>query len=424
MMSVLLFSAGLWVAAGGCAEPHAGSNAAMSNESIVALHASPLRAAAPLDSVEEALFRDAASIAWLYMEANYQPATGFVNATPHWQYTTTWDIGGQILAFLAAKEIGLLEDDEHARRTHRMLQTLEEMDLFRGAAFNKVYSTRDGSIGEGRAGGTGWSATDLGRLLVALHVLSEREPAFAEQARRIVRRMDYDQIVKDGYLHGQIIGSSGQPWSFQEGRIGYEQYVARGFSAWGLPVANALDVRRHARPVEVFGVELLADGREMDRLLSEPFIMLGIELGFPDEDVRALAANVLRAQQARHERTGQITIVSEDAVSVEPHHFYYYCVYCNGREFVVDISSPGANLNEPRWVSTKAAFGWHALMPSDYTRKAVEHVTTARDARLGWASGVYEGTGRSTETFDINTASVLLEVAGYRLRGGRPLIQP
>jgi hypothetical protein len=258
---------------------------------------------------------------------------------------------------------------------------------------------------------------------VGLKVLATREPRYAEQAERIVRRIDFGQVVKDGYVHGQLIGNSGQPWTFQEGRIGYEQYVARGFAMWGQDVAPALDVNTNAQRVQVSGVDLLADRRQLDRLLSEPFILAGVELGL-DGAYGELAANLLRAQEARYRETGQVTMASEDAVAVKPSYFYYYCVYCNGKPWVIDISSPGNERNEPRWVSTKAAFGWHALMPNEYTQLALDHVKAARDARQGWASGVFEGTGQSTKTWDINTAAVLLEVAAFQVRGRRPLIQP
>jgi hypothetical protein len=390
----------------------------------VAESAVPDRPVRVLTGEERAFYQDVARTAWAYMEAYYQPATGFVNATPDWSYTTVWDVGGQFLSFLSARDLGLLAQEEYDQRTRRMLETLERAQLFGGAAYNKVYSTTDGSSGDGAGGGQGWSATDLGRLLVALHVVAQREPQHAAQAERVVRRLDMSQIVQDGYVHGRMIGSRGQPWTFQEGRIGYEQYVARGFAAWGADVQRALNLHEHAQPVDVFGVALLADGRGLDRLLSDPFIMYGLELGMP-ADVRELAHNVLRAQEARYRETGQITIVNEDAVAVPPYHFYYYCVYCNGRPFIVDTSIPGNARDEPRWVSTKAAFGWHALLPDEYTRKALDHVVAgARHPERGFASGVFEKTGESTETYDINTASVLLEVANYQLRGGRPLIQP
>jgi hypothetical protein len=376
----------------------------------------------PLTEEERQFYRDAAALAWRFMVDNYQPSTGFVNATPDWSYTTVWDVGGQLLATVAARDIGIITDAELHDRMRRALRTLERVQLVRGAAYNKVYSTVDGSAGDGRKGATGWSATDLGRLLVALHVISVREPAYAEQSRRIVGRIDMRQVVRDGYMHGQLMGSSGQPWTFQEGRIGYEQYVAAGFAHWGAQVDAAADLTRHGRSVEVYGIELLADTRSLDRLLSEPFLMMGLELGL-DGDLRVLAGNLLAAQEARYRSTGRITIASEDAVSVAPHYFYYYCVYCSGKPFVVETSSPGVALEAPRWVSTKGAFGWHALMPGDYTRKALDHVAAARSGR-GWASGVYEEDGRSTATYNINTAALILEAAAYQLRGGKPIIRP
>lgn len=378
----------------------------------------------PLTPAERAFYREAARLAWQYMERYYQPLTGLVNATPEWPYTTIWDIGGQLLAFQAAKELQLLDAEEYDRRMGTALATLERVPLFRGAAFNKLYSTTSGSMGNGtQRGGTGWSATDLGRLLVALKVIATREPQHAEQAERVVRRIRFDEVVRGGYLHGQMIGRSGRPWTFQEGRIGYEQYVAKGFELWGADVASALDFSRNAEPVEVMGVRLVRDRRWQDRLVSEPFVLMGIELGFTPE-IAELAAAMLAAQEARYRATGHVTIASEDAIGLPPYYFYYYCVYCNNRPFVVDAATPGRPLEIPRWVSTKATFGWHALLPSDYTRRALEYVQRARHPDWGWASGVFEETEASTGTYDINTAAVVLEAAAFQLRGWRPLIEP
>jgi hypothetical protein len=386
-----------------------------------AVTTAPTAPRVPLTPEEAALYRDAARLGWQYMERNYDPATGLVKATPDWANTTVWDVGAQILAFHAAKELDLLPDAEYHARTALLLRTLERMELVRGAAYGKQYSTQTGALD--KTNGGSWSATDLGRLMVALKVLATREPQYAAQAERIVRRMDMKQIVKNGYVHGQMMGkTSGKPWTFQEGRIGYEQYIARGFAAWGADVAQAMAVSTNARPVQVMGVPLMADKRKMDRLLSEPFVLLGLELGLP-ADMKELAENLLAVQEKRFRTTGQVTMVSEDAVAVKPTYFYYYCVYCNGKEFVIDISSPGNERTEPRWVSTKAAFGWHALMPSDYTKTALDHVAKARDEQKGWASGVFESTGASTATYDINTSAVLLEAAYYQLRGGKPHIQ-
>lgn len=379
----------------------------------------PQAGAAALTPAERRLYQDLARRSWNYLDRYYQPATGFVNATPDWYNTTLWDIGGQILAYHAAKELGLLSEQEYDRRMRTMLGTLARLELFDGVTFNRIYSTKDGSPS---AQGAGWSATDIGRFLVALKILAEREPRYAELAGRVARRSDFARIVKDGYLHGRARSADGTTTDFQEGRIGYEQYVAAGFQHWGADVGNAVSLA-NGTPVDVLGVRLLADRRGFDRLLSEPFILYGIELGLPD-DLRDLAGAVLDAQEARYRATGQITIASEDAMPVAPHHFYYYCVYCNGKAFVIGISSPREIMDAPRWVSTKAAFGWHALMPSAYTQKAVDHVAAARHDEQGWATGVFEGTGKSTDTYDVTNAAVLMEIAYFQLRGRRPLIEP
>ena len=377
------------------------------------------QAAASRASDDAVFYREMARLSWRYLDAYYQPTTGFVNATPDWFNTTLWDLGGQLLAFHAAKELGLLPKEEYERRTTTTLNTLERVELFQNAAFNRVYSTKDGAMDKGS--GAGWSATDLGRFLLTLKILSIREPQFAQQIERIARRSDFRQIVKNGYLHGRVIGKDGKAANFQEGRIGYEQYVAAGFQQWGADVRNAASLR-NGQPAQVLGVPILADKRQLDRLLSEPFILYGLELGLsgPYAD---LAANLLKAQEARYTSTGQVTIATEDAVAVKPHHFYYYCVYCNGKPFVIGLSSPRQTLEQPRWVSTKGAFGWHALMPSEYTKKAIDHVAPALDAKHGWATGVYEGSRESTRTFDVNTAVVLMEIAYYQLRGRKPLIE-
>jgi hypothetical protein len=147
--------------------------------------------------------------------------------------------------------------------------------------------------------------------------------------------------------------------------------------------------------------------------------LAGIEFGWSD-DMRGLAMNVLAAQEARYKKTGQITMASEDALNVKPHYFYYYCVYCNGKSFVIDVAEPGKFLDSPRWVSTKATFGWHALVGNDYTKTVLQQIGKAK-SEDAWSSGIFEKTGAPTGTYDINTTAVVLEAALYR-RLGRPLL--
>ncbi|HEY0673230.1 MAG TPA: DUF3131 domain-containing protein [Longimicrobiales bacterium] len=373
---------------------------------------------------EDAFFADAAATAWQHFDrVLWQPKTGLAKATPHYDRITPWDMGSILAALFSAHKLGLIDDADYSARMRKTLRTLEYIPLYRAAVFHKKYSAvnarmidRNNAVSRT---GYGWSATDLGRILIWLHIVASNDAQFTDLARRVGKRVRLSETAAGGYMHGGLIGTRGKLWKFQEGRIGYEQYAAQGYAWWGADVANALDVRKHGKPIEVYGVPLLADQRGLDRLNSEPFIMAGLEFGWSRE-LRELALNVLAAQEARFKRTGQLTIVSEDALNVKPHYFYYYCVYCNGRSFIVDLAEPGKFLNEPRWISTKATFGWHVLVGSDYTRAVMREIAKAKTDNA-WSSGVFEKSGEPTRAYDINTTAVVLEAALYR-KLGRPLL--
>lgn len=376
----------------------------------------------------EPVFDTAAALAWRQFEQLYTPRTGLARATRGYDKLTPWDIGSVLAGLHSARVLGLLSEEQYRARMTRTLRTLEAAPLFRGV-FHKLYHAPTarlvGKGGRPSSQGYAYSATDLGRLLIWLRIVAESDTALAARARRVAHRVDLGRVVEAGYLHGEELSPRRRSGvrRFQEGRIGYEQYAARGFALWGedagASVAPAMSLESNAAPLVLDGIELLRDRRGLDRLTSEPLILLGIELGWtPAESL--LATNVLRVQEARWRRTKQVTVVSEDAVGIPPHYFYYYCVYCSGKAFVVETWDPGTTRETPRWVSTKAAFAWHALLPGEYTRLALDHVRAAR-GRDGWASGVMEQTGRPTPGFDINTAAVILEAAAYH-RLGRPLL--
>ncbi len=422
MLAVYMVSMPLLCGFGGCAKTADGSAEKTTSSSAVAVADVPKSAPAidGLTAKDRAFYQQVGRDSWKYIVANYNKKTGLVRATPDWDNTTLWDIGAQLFAIHSALEMGIITRAEYDRKTKLTLNTLERMPLYRNMAFNRIYSTLTGTPNKESGG---YSATDLGRLLLGLKLVADKDPKFAAQIKKIVARNNFGEIVKDGYLQGQSVAPSGKVFVFQEGRIGYEQYMAQGFHQWGANVDNALTYAQNAEPVTVLGVDLVADKRWSDRLVSEPFFLYGIELGLSGE-MEVLARNMLKAQEARFTSTGIMTIASEDAIGVAPHYFYYYCVFCNRKPFVIDLVTGNANLDEPRWVSTKGSFGWHAIMPSEYTKKALDLVVSkARDANGRWASGVFEKTGESSHSYDINTASILLEISAYQLRGRIPLMK-
>jgi len=386
-----------------------------------------LRAVPPADSsVEAAAIDSAATAAWAYIERNYIPATGLVAATPTWPYPTVWDIGSTLLAFYAGHELGFLGDSAYADRVSRLLKTMTDARLYHGFTFGRSYDARTGALvrDDGRPDnvGSGYSSVDLGRLLIALATVATNDTQFASAAKSVARRVDAARVLKGGYLTGNLVNSrTGRYDEYLEGRLGYEQYSAEGFALWGMPATQAMNPALNGYPATVYDIPVTADKRGNDRLTSEPFILHGLELGW-NAAVQELALQTLSAQARRYEKTGTVTIASEDAIDYPPYFFYYFCVYCNRKPFVVSTTNPAVTLNGPHWLSTKAAFAWYALMPRKYTWLGIEHVRPALDDKLGWASGVYEKTQRSTRSYDVNTAAVILEAALYR-RSGQPLLR-
>ena len=385
-----------------------------------------LREKVPVDrAAEDKRFADAARAAWALIDRAYYPATGLASAQPNWAYPTTWDAASALAAYFSARGLGLISDEEYKQRATRALTTFKNARLYNGIAYGRNYDAKTGELvgpdQKPHPNGTGYSAIDVGRLLVVLKIIATHDADLAPAAEAVARRVDAGRALRGGYMMGEELSKkTGKPNNYQEGRIGYEQYSATGFTLWGMPAANAVNARNNAIKATVLGIPITGDRRGLDRITSEPFILHGLELGF-DQQMRELAWQTLSAQAARYSSTGQMTMASEDAINRAPYYFYYYCVYCTKKPFVINVHSPGIDLSDPRWISTKAAFAWHALMPSKYTWLALDAVQPAL-ASNGWATGVFEATKKSTETYSLNTAAVILEAALYR-KTGKPLIQ-
>ena len=378
---------------------------------------------------ERQLFLNAARIAWAFADRNYQPATGLSRAHDTYQYVTLWDIASGLAATHSAHELGFITDAIYNQRIQRTLSTLASADLFENVAFNRSYDSKTGKMIDRKqrisSRGYGWSVTDIGRLLTWLRILAVNQPQFAAQAASIVKRLDMSRLIRDGYLQSEDLSpTTGALHPYQEGRIGYEQYSAAGLALWGHRAENALNARLNAVPASVLGVPIVADKRGDERITSEPYIMMGMETGWYSPELRQQAWRVLAAQEARYKATGILTMVSEDALPDPPYYFYYYDVYRQGRSFVVDGPIGGPFVESPRWISSKAAFAWHALLPSPYTLAVLQAVQGSGLPGRGWGAGVYEGSLRPTGDASLNTAALILEAAVFNLRGHPFLVAP
>jgi len=360
---------------------------------------------------DDAVFADAAKTAWRYARDHVEPATGLIAPVRDYPFATIWDVGSMLAALYSAHELGLVDGRAYEARVSTILGTLARVQRYDHAVYARSYDTRNGAMAQRRPDGgavAGWSALDIGRLLIWLRIIGTH-PAFADRTAGIVNRIDLGRIVHSGYLWGSDLDATGKAVTYQEGRIGYEQYAAQGYRLWNARADKALNLMENAVPITIEGQALVADVRREDRLNSEPFLLLGLELGW-DPPARRLVQRMLLAQEQRYRDTGALTITGEDAIGLAPYYFYYYCVYTNGKQFGVDVQDRRAAVDGPRWLSTKSAFALQALMPGRYSELALRQLR-GTEAPDGWASGIYERTGKSTETPNINTAAVILTSA-------------
>jgi hypothetical protein len=369
-----------------------------------------------------------AQTAWTFVANNTQASTGLAKAHDTFQFVTTWDIASQIAATYSAHELGIIGDADYDSRIKKILATLTTLPLYQGAAFNRFYDSQTGQMVDrnfkASTTGFGWSTTDIGRLLTWLRVLAVNQPQYSAQATAIKNRLNMSRLISGGTLMGVDVDASGTTITYAETGLGYEQYAAGGFALWGERASNSLNPTANAKAATVLGVNVWIDGRGNARLTSEPYIMMGLETGFWAPALKDQAQAVLAAQKARSDQTGIITMVTEDAMPDPPYYFYYYSVYHSGNTFVVEGPGYGTVVNTPRWVSSKAAFAWHALMPSDYTVKAFNAVQAAAIPGDGWGAGVYEGSLRPTGYATLNTAGMILESVLYHKNGQPVLSQP
>lgn len=381
---------------------------------------------APLTPEEQTYAR----AAWQYFVNNYQENTGFTNSTGGYPSGTLWDIGNYLMALNAARWINLIDQSEFDSRLNKFLTSLGNLKLFENTLPNKVYNAATGQMtdygNKPQERGIGWSALDVGRILAAFHVIRTCHPQYNDWLKGIIAKWQLARSLKDDQLYGAVVLPDGKTLLVQEGRLGYEEYAARGYELWGFKATKALALEPF-KFVEVNGVKIPVDTRDYQStnannyVVSESYILDGIEFGL-EGYLKEYAANVLEAQKRRFESTGQLTAVSEDNID-QPPYFIYNTVYSNGVAWAAITEN-----NEPypqfRNISTKAAFGWRYLYPDNaYAQKVFDAVKDLRDPNGGgFYAGLYEETKKPNKSLTGNTNGLIMEILYYKARGNRPLI--
>lgn len=382
--------------------------------------------ASPLTEEEEKY----AQVAWQYFINNHQKDTGFTNSAGDFPSGTLWDMGNYLMAMNSAYWLGLIDEKTFDHRLNVFLENLDDLPLVDGALPNKVYNSATGEMvdygNQLTETGLGWSALDIGRFLTALHVIRTCHPDYGDWMEGILSSWQLDRSVADGQLFGAIFNDDGTLQLVQEGRLGYEEYAARGYELWGFSATEALKLEPFER-VEIEGIAIPVDSRDYESsnannyVVSESYILDGIEFGFQGQ-LATDAKNVFEVQKKRYETTGKLTAVSEDNVDTAP-HFLYNTIYSNGEPWAV-ITEENEEHDELRSLSTKAAFGWHYLYPEDtYAQTIFDEVDELyAENESGFFAGIYEINQETNEILTGNTNGLILEILYYKARGNQPIV--
>jgi hypothetical protein len=338
--------------------------------------------------------------------------------------TTMWDVSSQLLAIVAAEDLGLVEARDASRRLGRALASLAALPLCEGLP-NKAYDTATLGMtrydGRSAPDGIGWSALDVARVFVPFSLVLWRHPELTPAVRRVVSRWNLRALSDGAALRGAHRGPDGKLATYQEGRFGYEQYAARALLPWGVPAPAALDHDAHLAFTDVAGVRVPRDARlprdhggTHAAVASEPWVLTGLEQGF-DAVTLPIAQTVLLVQARRFAATGRLTAASEDALDRPP--WFAYSAIVNGDATWSAFAPDGAPAPGAFTFSTKAAVAWAVLFDGEYADRLLAAAAALVAPDGGLYAGRYDETGEVNRTLSLNTNAVVLEALAYHARG-------
>ncbi|TFY96710.1 DUF3131 domain-containing protein [Ramlibacter humi] len=375
-----------------------------------------------------------ARTAWKYFENNTQPS-GLANAVDNYPSTTMWDTGSYLGAVVAARELKLITPQQADERLSRAIAALGGLAFFRDELPNKVYNTRTlEKVDYGnKPGEIGYSALDLGRLLVWLKIVKERYPQHADAVDRFVLRWKWGKVVDAGGMMFGALVDKGQVQYVQEGRLGYEEYAAKGFQLWGVNTDLASKPEPYAT-APIYCVEVPYDSRDPRKyyqhnyVVTESYALDGIEFNWDLADDRGtddrqhthtwmadFANRVYQAQENRWKATGILTARSEHQLDAEP-YFVYDTVFTDGYPWNT-ITESGQYVPQFAAVSLKAALGMWVLWRSDYTDKLFAEVAKNGDPQRGFMEGVLESGKGPIRAFTANNNGIMLETLLFKAQG-------
>ncbi|MGF1685450.1 DUF3131 domain-containing protein [Photobacterium japonica] len=356
-----------------------------------------------------------------YIDRNWQEETGFINSVQGYPHSTMWDIASGLSAILSLEGLGLYSTEETELKIQRTLDTLSSLVLYDNRLPNREYSTHtaqpSGSMSQTAQKGNGWSALDIGRLLIWLEITARHKPQLKSDITTILTRWQLDDAVHQQTLYGEK-NTSYKRFYRQEGRLGYLQYTAHGFDMAGFDVRKAF-ADEPTTTAQLNGHTLYIDTRNLPYFTSDPYVLHAIELGRTDAWWDQLdTLFTLHKKQSQSEKA--LWIFAEDALNQAP-WFSYNNIFIYGRAWV--STAPGGKpIENPQIFSNKMALGFSVLFPEDpFGQQLHQQVIDNSLPYRAIPTGVLRDAAPNL-AFNINTNAFILSALWYKHRAYQPLI--
>lgn len=357
-----------------------------------------------------------------YIDRNWNKNTGLIDSVQGYHHTTLWDVASGIGAILALENLKLISRFDATARLKKTLTTLFKLPLYNNELPNREYNTESGlpsgPLSNTATNGNGWSALDIGRLLIWLEITKQYKPEFEPLINLITDKWKLERTVYNHSLYGELKTKYSTSYR-QEGRLGYLQYAAQGYQFSGFDVSTAFKSNNTTEIIQN-GIKLYIDQRNLPFFTSDSYVLQAIELGTPVVWWNQLAS-IYTLHKKQFKETKVLRIFAEDAMSRTP-WFSYNNINIYGQPWL-STNTRGKPINNPQIFSNKVSFAFSVLFDDKFSQQLATTVLNNSLSQRSIPTGLYQDKSANI-AYNINTNSLILVALWFKSRNNRPIYQP
>lgn len=355
-----------------------------------------------------------------YINKNFQKKTGLWDSVQGYTHTTMWDVASGIGANLALEKLQLQSTEITIDNLTTTLKTLSTIPLYNQELPNREYNTKtglpSGSYSKSTKNGNGWSALDIGRLLIWFKIMEQQHPILKADIDKVLNYWDLTRATHQGTLFGTKY-SKGKEHYRQEGRLGYLQYCAIGYQLYGYDVKNSFQPAEHYQQVIIDERKTWIDTRNVPYFTSDPYAISAIELGASKAWWQQLDT-VYKLHKDGWQRKDHLHAYAEDAMNKSP-WFAYNNLFYYGQSWLSTTPS-GKTVSNPQVFSNKVAMAFSVLYDDAFSKRLMNKVIENSLHSRSIPTGEYEN-GAKNIALNINTNSLVLVALWFKAQASTPI---